>query len=392
MVTRRSLLLSASSLLLGQLLTACGGRSEAALSVQLLANSIPAQGLRLFRRQVGRDVDLHLVPIEQLTLLFEQLQVWQSSAEQLGGFPLARSQPRPIADLVTLGDFWLPAAIQQGLIQPLDPKPLTQWSNLPDRWQTLVQRDAQGQLDPQGQVWAAPYRWGTMAIVYSIQPFADLGWRPQDWADLWRPELNRRFSLLDHARAVIGLTLKKMGRSLNSENLADIPGLAGELQALQQQVKFYSSDVYLQPLLLEDTWLAVGWSMDIVPLVRRDRRFAAVVPDSGTILTADLWVHPGSAKDSDKPQAPTNSANLSPLANQWIDFFWQEQIAIQLSLLGSGASPRLTTDRSMELPQALQDDSLLLLEPELLQRCEFLQPLSPAATAEYERLWQEMRT
>lgn len=65
-----------------------------------------------------------------------------------------------------------------------------------------------------------------------------------------------------------------------------------ELKTLNQQVKFYDSRNYLQPLILGDTWLAVGWSTDIIPLIERYHNIKAVIPLSGTSLWADIWVKP----------------------------------------------------------------------------------------------------
>lgn len=37
-------------------------------------------------------------------------------------------------------------------------------------------------------------------------------------------------------------------------------------------------------------WVAVGWSSDVLPAVKRMRNVAMVVPRSGASLWADLWV------------------------------------------------------------------------------------------------------
>lgn len=41
----------------------------------------------------------------------------------------------------------------------------------------------------------------------------------QDWADLWRPELAGRISMVDSPREVIGAVLKYMGASYNTNNI-----------------------------------------------------------------------------------------------------------------------------------------------------------------------------
>jgi putative spermidine/putrescine transport system substrate-binding protein len=290
---------------------------------------------------------------------------------------------------VTLGDYWLESAIQQGLIQPLQVEGLRGWQQLPQAWQEIVKRDRQGQLSNTGEVWGAPYRWGTTVIAYRRDKFRELGWTPKDWSDLWRPELRDRISVVDQPREVIGLTLKKLGRSYNTTNLSQVQDLKEELLALHQQVKFYSSDYYLQPLALEDTWVAVGWSTDVIPVRSNDRQIDAVVPLSGTALWADLWVQPASAAvDSNT----TGTQEQQSLIQQWIDFCWQPKPANEISLFSNAASPIVTTLNPANIPQDVRENPVLLPDNSVLDKSEFLQPLPKAVDEEYQALWKEIRT
>lgn len=391
MINRRSLLVGLSGLALGQALAGCRGLNDAALKIQILADSIPAQLLAEFQRQMKR-ANVSVSPKAQLADLFTLLQTWQTqqTAPASEGLPqwvpfVGTKPPPPTADLVTLGDYWLSAAIQEKLIQPLDPEALTQWQQIPAQLQTLVKRNEQGQPDAKGQVWAAPYRWGSTVIVYRVEEFQSLGWTPTDWKDLWHPDLKGQISLLDSPRETIGLTLKKLGKSVNTTDLNTVTSLKTELSTLQQQTKMYSSDAYLQPLLLGDTWAAVGWSTDVLPVLKRDRRLAAVMPTSGTILTADLWVQPTGATQS------ADNANTPSLVAEWIDFWWQPEIAMQLAVLGLSTSPVLIEGDRTQLPSAVQTNPLLLPSRQVLQRSEFLLPLSQATAEQYRRLWTDLR-
>jgi putative spermidine/putrescine transport system substrate-binding protein len=356
---------------------------------------MPIQLIQKFKQQIRQQAELSVTLEEQLADLFALLETWnQPDADSQGLVPFLTPSRESVADLVTLGDYWLMPAIQRQLIQPLDVEQLSQWQSLPRRWRRLVKRNEQGQFDPNGKFWAAPYRWGSLAIAYRVEEFERLGWTPSDWDDLWRPELQGYLSLLDSARIVLGITSKKLGQSFNGENPTAIPNFETELRNLHRQVKFYSSDAYLQPLLIRDTWVAVGWSTDILPVVERDRHIAAIIPQSGTVLTADLWVRPahGDQRHRDQPnqeqQAPPA---VNPLVAKWIDFCWQDPVAIQLSLLGSAVSPMLMSRDRASLPKALQTNRLLLPNARTLQRSEFLQPLTATAASEYRRLWTGLR-
>lgn len=375
---RRNFLTGAVAITLAEFLAGC--ETQADLKVKLLKNSIPAQMMSKFRGELTSPYNnLSFKPIESLTELFSMLQDWQRKfLLEKQQSSINKTENINIANLVTLGDYWLANAIKQELIQPFNSESLSGWNKLPEKWLELVKRNNLGYVDPQGKIWAAPYQWGTTLIAYRVDKFKTLGWQPKDWSDLWRSDLKGNISLLNQAREVIGLTLKKLGKSYNTEDIGQVENLKSELVQLNQQVKFYSSDNYLQSLVIGDTWLAVGWSKDILPLIRKRQKIAAVVPLSGTALWANLWVKPAA------------SANAS-LTEKWIDFCWRPQIAQQMSLLTQTSSPILPEINSMELRSKIKNDPLLLPSPEIIEKSEFLTPLADSTIQQYLKLWQDIR-
>lgn len=385
LLDRRSFLKTAGGLALAQLLVGCGRGNQTELNIQLLRGSIPSQVVSQFRRTLQQQAKLQFAPVEQIQEIFQQLQGWQKKPNTTSNrnwtrfIPFIPSPAVAASNLVTLGDYWLTAAITQKLIQPLTEPEIQQlknWTALDQRWQQLVRRNNLGNLDPQGQVWAAPYRWGSTMIVYHRQRFQRLGWTPQDWSDLWRDELRSRISILNQPREVIGLVLKKLGNSYNTEQLDTIPDLQKELRTLNQQVKFYSSNNYLQPLIIGDTWLAVGWSSDIMPVLARYPQLSAVIPESGTAMWADLWVR------------PTNVAQ-DTVSQQWIDFCWQPNIAKQISVLTRSNSPIFPEIDQADIQQPFKD--LLQSNRETFSKSEFLLPLPPEVIKQYDTLFNQMK-
>ena len=364
-VKRRSLLLGAATLTLSQLAAGC--ESKPTLKIRSLKNGIPAQLVSKFSRDLQPSPVLQVTQEGQLKELFALLQEWKR-------VPESKNQP----DLVMLGDYWLTLAIRQKLIKPIDPAKFSNWSKLPERWQKLVRRNDDGQLDAKGKVWAAPYRWGSTVIAYRTDKFKALGWTPTDWSDLWRVELRDRISLPDSAREVIGLTLKKIGKSYNTQQLDQVPNLKKELANLHQQAKLYSSEAYLQPLILGDTWLAVGSSGDLLPLLQTQKDIALVIPVSGTALWTDLWVEPV-------------SGNPVSLVEKWIDFCLQPRIAPQLSLLAKASSPIILGMKPEDLPTDIRTNPLLLPDAKILAASDFMLPFGDAGIQQYRSLWQEIR-
>ncbi|WP_267382842.1 extracellular solute-binding protein [Cyanobacterium sp. uoEpiScrs1] len=386
MPSRRSFLISAGTLALTQLLSGCGNYSTA-LRVLFLQGSIPPQLLKAFHQQLSKDQSLSFKSTAQLKELWQQLQSWQRKNQVSPGFkdwfsqlPIVNNTSSKRSDLVTLGDAWLGEAIQNELIQPLTLTETVNWQKLSPRWQALVKRNKAGNLDLQGQVWGAPYRWGTTLIAYHSDQFDTLGWTPTNWEDLWREELRHRIAVVDQPREIIGLTLKKLGYSYNSPNLSQIPNLSSQLQALNQQVKYYSSRYYLQPLIIGDVWLSVGWSSDILPLMAKNRKIKAIIPQEGTSLWTDIWV---------QPKVKENDIGPSTLTKQWIDFCWEESSVNQISLLTGGASPMIY--KTPTISTKIQTNPLLFIDEHIMNNCDFIEPLSNEDKQEYEKIWKEMR-
>lgn len=378
---RRSFLLGAGATILGQGLWGCAS-SPSALQILFLKKSISAQLISRFKKEITSENKPSFTAESQLKTIFELLQTWQKPQSEKSNIipkiPVINPPPPAIANLVTTGDAWLADAIAKQLIEPLNLSSLSNWDQLAPRWHELVQRNDQGLPDVQGKTWGAPYRWGTTLIVYRKDKFKKLGWTPKNWEDLWRKELKQRISIVDQPREVIGLTLKKLGDSYNPSELNNLPQLRQELIHLHQQIKFYSSSHYLQPLLVGDVWCAIGWSNEILPLLKNNPNLAAVVPESGTSLWADLWVQP-------------KSSSSSPLLAEWLNFCWQPDIANQIAFFSDGASPRLETLEKNTILPKVRDNPLLMIPPQLLDRCEFLLPLSPKVQQQFLTLWQELR-
>jgi putative spermidine/putrescine transport system substrate-binding protein len=380
MLNRRSFLITIATTLISQWLTGCKGQSERLLKILLLQGSIPPQLIGAFRKQLASETKIDLKPISQLEELFEYLTKQQFESEKRPSnvnFPLIQPQTSTPINLITVGHYWLKQAIAEELIKPLAIEQLPSWQSLPPVWQQLVKRNATGELTSTGQIWGAPYRWGWTAIAYRRDKLeAKKLAFPTDWQDLWREDFKHYISLLDRPREIIGLTLKKLGYSYNSTNLSEIPDLKTELAKLHQQVKFYDSKNYLQPLILGDTWLAVGWSNDIIPIAKRYPNIDFIIPQSGTSLWADLWVKPVKSLDLE-----------DELINHWIDFCWQRQGASQISLFTAAFSPVIFDLPKEELPKDLQNNLALLPDLELFEKSEVIEPLPEAIFKEYETLF-----
>jgi putative spermidine/putrescine transport system substrate-binding protein len=291
--------------------------------------------------------------------------LWQ----ELQNYPNAAKDKVP--HLTSLGDSWLDQAIAQSLIQPISPnllEKIPQWLKLSPLWKQSVTRN--------NQVWGIPYRWGATAIAYRRDK---LKFEITQWSDLWRPELKLKLSLPDDAREVIGLVLKKMGQSYQSENFGEskdvLATLTQELKSLNSQVLTYSSDNYLQALLTDDTFAAVGWTSDMYKAQKQNPSLKVAIPSDGTALWSDLWVMP--------------KGEIAIAAAEWMNFCLTPAIAAQITSLTDAVS---TSSELDQVPASVKADPIKFFSPDILAKSELISPLSPSTLTQYKDLWTKLRS
>lgn len=385
-MNRRFFLEAVGALAIGHLLTSCGSTPESLVKVHILRRSLPIQLLKNAQRSLSPAIPVSISAQRTVAELFELLQVWNLTEAQsktdANADTVTDSDPVLPHEirLVGLGDYWLYQAIRRQLIEPIDLSEST-LESLPSFWRTLVQRDNQGNPSATGQIWGAPYRWGATMLVYRKDKLKQLGLALTDWSDLWRPELKQRVGLLNHPREVIGMTLKTLGQSYNDINPGQQPELVDKLRSLHQQTLTYNSKDYIQPLILGDVWVAMGWSSDIIPALLQDDQLGVVFPASGSAVWADLWVKSKSPEKDQSSDFPEKQ-----FLAQWIKYWWQEEVAEDITKFTDAASiiPTQAEIRSRHLSQ--KD-----LTEANLSRSEFLLPLTSAALDQYQTLWQTMR-
>jgi putative spermidine/putrescine transport system substrate-binding protein len=360
-----------------------------------LSGSIPSKIVEQFEKKLNKPVEF--------TAARTPIDLWRALQE------INKSQDaNSIPDVISLSDGWLEMAIEQSLIRPFSEQELAQipqWQYLDSTWKNSVTRDRQilkklalsdlaeiiqmpQPLDRKWQnlltrepkkVWAVPYRWGTTVIAYRTDK---IPFKITSWADLWRPELRQKLSLPDNAREVIGIALKKLGKTYQTPDLSTVQNLESELAALNAQTRFYSSDTYLQPLMIEDTWVAVGWSQDMRRALQQEPQIEVVVPKEGSALWADLWVLP-----KQKLLQEARPQNLD-FARQWIDFCLQPEIAAQITALTDGTTPIADLHK---IPASVKANPLKFPPAEAIANSEVLSSLSPETTTQYEQLWRKIR-
>jgi putrescine transport system substrate-binding protein len=209
-------------------------------------------------------------------------------------------------DIVFPSSSFFARQIKTGIYQKLDRSKLTNWSNL-DQW--VLQQQAS--YDP-GNVYAAPYMWGTNGFTYNLDmiqqrmPDAPL----TSLRMLFDPEVVSKFqdcgvSFLDSPEDVFPLALAYMGKDPTSQNPDDIVAATEMLMKVRPYIKLFDSQQYLNDLPNSERCLAMTWSGDYAVAALRAEEagvkinLAYTVPMEGSNLWFDAMLIP---KDAPNPE------------------------------------------------------------------------------------------
>ncbi|OIS97507.1 PREDICTED: uncharacterized protein LOC109232944 [Nicotiana attenuata] len=364
------------------------------LRVVSLSNSFPPVWLKDFLRSQGKRVRLRSEFRQSLQDIFHELCMPNQKGKVNPKSALA-------ADVVTLGDTWLSYAIEKRLIEPMHGLEDQDWfENLSDKWKVYLRRSDEGKLDSRGRIWAAPYRWGSIVIAYKKSEFRKRKMAPiEDWADLWRPELAGKISMVDSPREIVGAVLKYMGASYNTTNMSEVAGgreaVQQNLASLVKQVRLFDSGYYLKAFGVGDVWVAVGWSNDVIPAAKRMSNIAVVVPKSGASLWADCWAIPAASRIA-TDQIGGRVRGPSPVVHQWIEFCLQAERFKDDVVPGASPnaleSPVKVSEKLTRGRPKLETNLIAGVPPsDILAKCELLEPLPENALSDYQWLINSVR-
>jgi spermidine/putrescine transport system substrate-binding protein len=221
--------------------------------------------------------------------------------------------------------------------------------------------------------YSIPFSWGTTGLLYNSEILKNA---PEDWEYLWQNQekLNRKITLLNDVREVMGATLRMLGYSYNSENETEIKQAYEKLKLLKPAIAAFDTDAWQNQILSGDLALAMCYSADAIRVSKENPKLKYVIPRSGSSFWTDTIVIPKTAPNLDGAYA-------------WLNFILQPEIAAQMSQRLSFATPNFSGFE--QLPPQIQKNTNLFPPESILTKCERITPLKTSEDI-YERYWTQL--
>ena len=270
-----------------------------------------------------------------------------------------------VYDLAVASDFMVEILKKQGLLLPVRKENVPNLSNIGTQYMGLP-------FDSENE-YSLPYMWLAGIIAYDASKIPE--GVIEGYADLWKPELKHSLTILDDQRAIIGITLKTLGYSLNETSPEALEKAREALKALQPNVKSYDSDSPKTSLINGEAKAIFAWGAEANLARRENPNVKYVVPKEGLFLQQDNFVIPKSAKN-------VGAAEL------FMNFVMDPEISAEISAHFPYGNPNVEAYRYID--QEILDDTAVYPPEDEVRRGEYLRDIGEAALL-FDRIWSEVK-
>ncbi len=277
-----------------------------------------------------------------------------------------KSETAGTYDLVQPSDYMVAHMIAEDMLAEIDKDLLTNYANLDESF-------LNPSYDP-GNVYSIPYQGGLGAIGVNTDK---ISMEITSYDDLFSPELANTIVALDDYRAVIGMTERSMGLSMNETDAAELEAVAEKLYTIKENIKVYDSDSAKSSLIAGDCNVAYNWSAEVALANEENPAIEIVYPEEGAYKFMDNW-------------AITKDAKNYENAVKFIDYILDAEVGkIILEEF-----PYVSANKESK---ALMGDDYLNNEAknvpgEEWEKGEFVENLDPSVLEIYDAMWTTLKS
>lgn len=266
-------------------------------------------------------------------------------------------------DVAIPSDYLIKKMIDEDLLYPINRDNVPNEAGIEERFKKLS-------YDPDNQ-YSVPYMWGTVGILYN-KAMVD---EPVDsWNILWNEKYAKQIFMMNSQRDSIGITLKKLGYSLNTKDPAELEVCKEALIAQKPLVLSYVGDEMKDAMIGNEAALAVFWSGDASYCMSRNEDLDYVIPKEGSNIWFDAMVIPKTAQNKEG-------------AEKFINYMCRPDVALKNAEYIEYATP--IAEVREQLPEEITGNPAFYPSEKDLKNSEVFDDLADSLTL-YDRLWTEV--
>jgi spermidine/putrescine transport system substrate-binding protein len=272
-----------------------------------------------------------------------------------------------VYDVAVIDSRFMSMLTQEGLLKPLNYENLLNFKYISPNFRGLA-------YDPNNR-FSIPYSWGTTGLLVNTGIEQD---PIHSWADLWDDRYAGKVAVsVSYPREAIGMTLKSLGYSANSEKPNEVEAALTKLLQLRPDPAFlyrYYPDFGMAAMMSGKIHIAVGFSGDLLESQKNGLAVDYILPKEGLLLWGDTFV------------VPKSSVNQAT-AELFIDFLLRPEISAEIVNQKYYASAN-EASRPFVHPEILKNSAIYPTDS-MLVKAEIIEALSPEGQQLLDTAWQK---
>ncbi len=265
-------------------------------------------------------------------------------------------------DVIIADDYILELVRNEGLMQKLDKSKLSNWDNIDPLYQGYF-------YDPTDE-YTVPIGAGVPLIVYDKEL---TGFEITGYADLWNESLKDNVAITANYRVIDGITLKTMGESFNTEDLAVIEQAGAKLKELAPNIRLIADDNTQDYLISGEVAAAFLYTSQVTSAIQAKPELSICYPKEGLGFGIMGMFIPSQAPNAAAAHAFINYLLDAENGAKWAEF------------LGYYSTNKAADEFISE------EMKPLLTLPEGTEKGEIIQNVSTEAEDMHSKIWREFQ-
>lgn len=267
-------------------------------------------------------------------------------------------------DVIFPSDYMIEKMKSEGLLNKINFENIPNYANIGEEFKGLDY--------DKNEEYSVPYMWGTMGILYNKDIVKE---EVDSWKILWNEKYKKQIFMLDSERDTLGITLKMLGYSMNSDNDKELQEAQKALIDQKPLVLAYSGDEVKDKMINEEGALSVVWSGDAYYCMGENENLSYAIPKEGSNLWFDAMVIPTTSQHKEEAERFINFMCRPDIAKMNVDY-------IQYSTPNNEAKALLEEE--------IKNDPLRYPDLSTLTGMEIFS-YDKERTRKYSEIWQDIK-
>lgn len=261
-------------------------------------------------------------------------------------------------DLVIGDDYIIEQIVNNGLAKELDKEKLKNYDNINPLYQSQF-------YDPENK-YTIPHGAGIPLIVYDPE---QVDFEIQGYEDLWNPALEDKIATIASYRAVEGMVLLTMGKSMNEQDPAVIKEAGEKLKELAPNIRMIQDTNTQNALLNGEASVGILYTSQVIAALAENLDLKVVYPKEGLGFGIMNFFIPKNAPDTEEAYA-------------FLDYILEPEVAAKcFDFVGY-----YCTNKAAD--ELVNPD---LVVPDSVTKGEIIQNVSAEAEEVYNQNWTEFK-